>query len=394
MKLPSAGREGKAEKIFSGFYLWAFILFFSPSFTFSSDVWSFPKPSLIEVVFFGLRSPEDLCLDEYSEKGKACIQTYLAALPPHSKLREKIFSVDAQEILSFRRRNLENQILLLLGPKAAREARAFSAVLPLSLEWEGISEGPLQEADFADRWLVLKPATPLAPFLYLFMAHRVRAACEAAQREQKKEALPVLTNRYQEMMEKAKSAKIKLISCLAFLLEEEPYVYLEGQGPRFYYPRFRLQFEGQVSKGKRFVRSFGSRFIWILEPRPGGWEILIKEKGREENLARLTTPLHFGPNPREIEGWQMLDDPSACPSRPYRVEEPLEKERSFFFSPEVGRGIGGEKAGKSVTPEDIEAVRSFGQGLFKIETFILGKAINGCPEIESMTFSVHLTGGY
>ena len=162
---------------------------------------------------------------------------------------------------------------------------------------------------------------------------------------------------------------------------------------RLSYPRFRESFSGEVARGETFRRSFGSRFQFILHPTLSGWEIIIREYGRDENLARLTPPLHFVPNPRFIEGWHLLEDPSICTSRPYAAESGPENPRKFIFSPEVGLRIDGEKAGRSPTHEDVEDIRRFGRGTMKIEDFKLGLGNNGCPNIEWIKFSVQIEGG-
>jgi hypothetical protein len=159
------------------------------------------------------------------------------------------------------------------------------------------------------------------------------------------------------------------------------------------YPRFGDAFSGVVEGGKIFRKPFGSRFVFMLVPNGAGWEIVVQEYGRDENLARLTLPLHFVPNPREIEGWHLLEDPSKCSSRSYRAESGPENPRKFIFSPEVGMGIAGEKTERPVTPDDIEAVSHFGRGKLKIEDFKLGDGRNGCPNIQWMKFSVEIEGG-
>jgi hypothetical protein len=60
---------------------------------------------------------------------------------------------------------------------------------------------------------------------------------------------------------------------------------------------------GRVAAGDSFAQPFANRFTFHLLPLERGWEIVIREAGREENLARLTPPWHFVPNPRDIEGW-------------------------------------------------------------------------------------------
>jgi len=44
---------------------------------------------------------------------------------------------------------------------------------------------------------------------------------------------------------------------------------------RFMYPRFSEYFSGRVEAGKQYQRIFGSRFEFILEPMPEGWQILV-----------------------------------------------------------------------------------------------------------------------
>ena len=161
------------------------------------------------------------------------------------------------------------------------------------------------------------------------------------------------------------------------------------------YPRFHETFTGQIVLGKRFRRPFGDRFELILEPmRPDGWEIIVKEIGRDENLARLTPPLHSIPNPRYIEGRHLLEDPSGCATREYLAEAGPANPREFIFSPVVGIGVAGPDAHRGVTAEEIEDIHRFGRGSLTIEKFRLQTGANGCPVIEWIRFLVHLEGGY
>ena len=162
---------------------------------------------------------------------------------------------------------------------------------------------------------------------------------------------------------------------------------------RLRYPRFVKAFKDRIGAGGRFRFAFGPGFEFLLEPTAAGWEIMVREQGREENLARLTPPLHFAPNPREIEGWHLADAPSYCP-RPYGAEAGPDHPRRFIFSPEVGRRIDGPEARRSVTPEDFEAVRRFGRGTLTIERFALRPGSDNCPQIEWIEFLVQLEGGY
>lgn len=123
-------------------------------------------------------------------------------------------------------------MVTILGEKARKEARLFASAVPLMLEWEGMSEGPLDEANFVDNWLSKRPDTsaPIAPFLFLFKAHRYRAGYEAAKFGHEKGLWPILAKNYHETIDKVKACGNPLISCIADDLEAQPYVYLKGQG--------------------------------------------------------------------------------------------------------------------------------------------------------------------
>lgn len=160
------------------------------------------------------------------------------------------------------------------------------------------------------------------------------------------------------------------------------------------YPRFYATFKGEVSLGKRFQRPFGGMFVFVLEPMPGGWEIVVKEHGRDENLARFTPPFHFVPNPRYIEGWHLSENPSACTTREYLADAGPDNPREFIFSPEVGRSIGGPESNRAIEAQEVEEIKRFGRGTMTIREFKLQPTADGCPVIEWMKFSLSLEGGY
>ncbi|MEO0249045.1 MAG: hypothetical protein ABIN58_05775 [candidate division WOR-3 bacterium] len=125
---------------------------------------------------------------------------------------------------------MKEQMVAILGPQVRAEAEAFASGMPLRTEWEGMSEGPISEADFVDNWLRKRPMTPIAPFLHLLRAHRLRAGYEAARARHEKNLWPVLARRYREALNMAKSSSNPLISCIADDLDAQPFVYLQSQG--------------------------------------------------------------------------------------------------------------------------------------------------------------------
>jgi hypothetical protein len=96
-----------------------------------------------------------------------------------------------------------------------------------------------------------------------------------------------------------------------------------------------------MEAGEMFEHAFGEKYYFILEPQEFGWNLIIKEKGRDERLQRLTPPLHFVPNPTWIEGWHFRNDDTR--SNDGTVNAP-QYEREFILSPAVGRFIQGPDA--------------------------------------------------
>lgn len=133
-----------------------------------SQAGSGTPPAVSEVVFFGLRPIGELDMTQTRQEFRRCLKTYLEAGPADSLLRQPLVPSDPEESVVKRRRNLEEQMVVLLGAKVRREAKAFSKAVPLAQEWEGLSEGLVEEVNFADQWLTNYPETPIASFLYLF----------------------------------------------------------------------------------------------------------------------------------------------------------------------------------------------------------------------------------
>jgi hypothetical protein len=185
--------------------------------------------SLSAIVLYGMPSVKEIKQNKNFKKNE-CHQKYLRAIPVKSFLLTADGPSGPEDTLKYRQRNLEEQIVIIMGDKTRDEARIFSLNVPLYTEWEGMSENPLNEANFVDNWLSKRPGTPIAPFLYLFKAHRLRAGYECAQAGHEKGLWPILARRYKETLEKSISSANPLISCIAKDLEAQPYVYLERYG--------------------------------------------------------------------------------------------------------------------------------------------------------------------
>lgn len=187
-------------------------------------------PSISEIVLVGLRPAREVNPLHYPKECRRCLRNYLAAIAPDSYLWSFEPPSTVEATVRVRRVVMTEQMVTILGRQARAEAEAFADAIPLMSEWEGMSEGPIGEADFADNWLRKRPMTPLAPFLHLLKAHRLRSGYEAARARNEKGLWPILAKRYREALNMAKSSSNPLISCIADDLEAQPFVYLEGQG--------------------------------------------------------------------------------------------------------------------------------------------------------------------
>jgi hypothetical protein len=154
--------------------------------------------------------------------------------------------------------------------------------------------------------------------------------------------------------------------------------------------RYAESFAGEVAAGETFSRSFGPALELALLPAGGGWEIAVRQAASDENLARLTPPLHFLPNPRYIEPWRLMPVPPAC-----TVPDPQQgpgPRREFVFSRAVGTTIAGPDARQAVTPEEVEQIRRDGQGVLEVLSADPGPVRDGCPSIGRLRFRVDLFG--
>ena len=147
-------------------------------------------------------------------------------------------------------------------------------------------------------------------------------------------------------------------------------------------------FQGEASVGELYERRLG-RFIFRLSPddnpnvsSPGGWHIGVYESGRTEDLSQFTPP-YAGPNPRAIFAW--FDGEGKALNLPG-------KERTFFFSPEVGRSIQWEDD-SAKRRLNTARIYDYGRGDLDILDYRVGPATldMAVPPFKWIKFAVCLT---
>jgi hypothetical protein len=126
-----------------------------------------------------------------------------------------------------KRRAIERAIVSLIEADVVEKlAVEFVTAAPIADEWEGMPEGPLAESAFAEQLLQKEPSTPLEPYLFLFIAHRQRAASEAAERNQNAAVAQAATAKAREFLQKARGAADPIFGLVADDLERLPFVYV------------------------------------------------------------------------------------------------------------------------------------------------------------------------
>jgi len=126
-----------------------------------------------------------------------------------------------------KRRAIEQSLTALVeSPDAAVPILAFVKGAPIAYEWEGMPDGPLAESKYAEDQLAQTPTTPLAPYLYLFIAQRQRAAAEAADRTSNTAVKTAALAKCREYLGRARSAPDPIFALIADDMERMPYVYV------------------------------------------------------------------------------------------------------------------------------------------------------------------------
>jgi hypothetical protein len=136
-----------------------------------------------------------------------------------------------------KRRALERAIVSLLdAPGVEKRAAAFVSAAPIAGEWNG-ADGPLQEAAYAEDVLKKDPASPLAPWLYAFIADRQRIAFEILERDNDEEGMKAAARKYRTFVDRSRRVDDPIFPALIEDLDRRPYLHTKSvHHPRDYDP--------------------------------------------------------------------------------------------------------------------------------------------------------------
>jgi hypothetical protein len=147
------------------------------------------SPSLSEIVLISLQPAKALDPAHYPKEGRPCLQAYLAAIARNSCLWSFEPPSTPEVPVALRRRVMAEQMVVILGEGVRAEAETFANAVPLVTEWEGMSEGPVDEANFVDNCLIKRPGTSL-PHSCIFSKRTGSEQDMRQQRPDRKRSLP------------------------------------------------------------------------------------------------------------------------------------------------------------------------------------------------------------
>jgi hypothetical protein len=136
-----------------------------------------------------------------------------------------------------KRRSLERAIVALVeAPGTEKAAAEFVSRAPIAPEWNG-SDGPLREAAHAEDVLKKDPASPLAPWYYVFIAERQRIAFEILEQDKDEEGMKAAARKYRTFADRARRVDDPIFTALIEDLDRRPYLHVRSTNhPRDYDP--------------------------------------------------------------------------------------------------------------------------------------------------------------
>jgi hypothetical protein len=128
-----------------------------------------------------------------------------------------------------KKRRLEAGICALIdAPEIQQLAADYAQAAKVLYEWEGKPDGPLAEATDAEDFLKRQPATPLAPYLYVLIAARQRAAFETMTPDAEKASMTAAAKKYRTFVQRARSAEDPIFRLLADDMDRQPYLHVKS----------------------------------------------------------------------------------------------------------------------------------------------------------------------
>ncbi len=155
-------------------------------------------------------------------------------------------------------------------------------------------------------------------------------------------------------------------------------------------------FEGHLSAGQRFERTFAESLHFVLRPQGDeGWAIVVTGSDSAADFAGIVTPPFHGPNPTQIEAWHFdpRDSSGASPGKA-RGFSFVSSRRDYQTAAAMLERMLWPNGRSDAAVDSAQAVFDalpVGSGVLKITNVELRDLEPGAPaRFESMSFEVDL----
>ncbi len=184
------------------------------------------KGALVLSVFGG-GEPEPIDLSGFPAGIRRRLDTYLARRGAfRTRLPEPAAGTMEHEAWAARVAVEREIVALINAPDIEDRATAYASRARIAAPWDNASDGPLAEARDVEAYLDADPATPLRPYLWLFLMHRCKAALPLMRAEGADDAdIGAVTMKYARGRALAAGASDPLIGLIAADIDTVASVY-------------------------------------------------------------------------------------------------------------------------------------------------------------------------
>jgi hypothetical protein len=173
-----------------------------------------PADALLDMLVWG--GPEKVDRNQYPGEVRESLDAYLRRLRqfktrlPHDATSGVMVMVQASHI------GYEKRLVALSDdPRAPELAADYVKALRPCYETEGFHDCPQREAEFAEKYLQLHPASPFGTYLVLLAAHRWLCTAEAYEYEKSQEDSALARKQSKKLLSKAQVSADPLVRAAA-----------------------------------------------------------------------------------------------------------------------------------------------------------------------------------
>jgi hypothetical protein len=129
-----------------------------------------------------------------------------------------------------KKRVVERAIVALIeAPDIDKTAAAYAEQATILHDWKGAASAPISEATAAEEFVKKNTASPIAPYLYVFIAERHRAAFEMMTVATEKADMTAAAKKYRTFMQRARSVDDGIFRLLADDMDRQPFLYVKSE---------------------------------------------------------------------------------------------------------------------------------------------------------------------